>query len=99
MVTVASPSKAGVLSLLSNLLKNPSLAVFAGLVGVISLSWLYVLTGAGMETSGVGMTDLMSDTGTPAAWTSWLGWSAVANGGAAGCRLLSAAPAAATGWL
>ena len=67
MVTVASPSKAGVLSLLNKLLKNPSVAVFAGLVGVISLSWLYVLTGAGMETSGVGTSDLMSDSGSPAA--------------------------------
>jgi predicted metal-binding membrane protein len=64
VVTVASPSKAGVLPLFSKLLKNPSVAVFTGLVGVISLSWLYLLTGA-----GVGMTDLMSDTMTPAAWS------------------------------
>ncbi|MCZ6828408.1 MAG: DUF2182 domain-containing protein [Gammaproteobacteria bacterium] len=51
--------------------------VFAGLAGVICLSWLYILAGAGMDmsgmdmsgvdTSGVDTSDLVPTTGTPLA--------------------------------
>ena len=46
------------------LLRNERAVVAVGLVGVISLSWLYVLTGAGMEmpsmTSAVGMAGIQT---------------------------------------
>ena len=56
-----------VATIFDRFLKNERAVVTVGLVGAISLSWIYVLTGAGMEMPN--MTSAMGMTGMQAAWS------------------------------
>jgi predicted metal-binding membrane protein len=53
-------------TLFDRLLRNERAVVIAGLVGVISLSWLYILAGAGMD-----MPDMMSAANMMAVQVAW----------------------------
>ena len=58
--------------MLEGILRRDRIVVIAALVIVTALSWLYVLSGAGMSMSAVEMTrmaDMVDMAGAPAAWT------------------------------